>query len=359
MKKITNFELGSIVYFLSRAYFIGISLNTLRVISKQDSWFSILLATLIGIIPLLIFLYIFNYEPDLNLNQKIIKLFGKVFGNIINILLLLFTLFLITIDFSNIVTIIHGDYLSKTPVIFLAIAFIISVFYSVTKGLKTICRSCLIFFYASILLVIISNIGLLVQLDFNNFKPLFLNGGNILKGSFIHLSFNILPLYLINIIPKNQIKNNNKSNLNIFLFYFLANITLFLVAFCIIGIFGIKLATLYQYPEFQMLKHVALIGLSSRLDSILFIQWIFDILILIIIGLYYIVNTTHMFIKEKKNICLFIYCLIIVISTLLVPNNLFLNYISTRTLPIIISVFITTIFILLCVKIKYTKKIKR
>ena len=125
------------------------------------------------------------------------------------------------------------------------------------------------------------------------------------------------------------------------------------------GIFGIKLAMLYQYPEFQILKHVALIGLSSRLDSILFIQWIFDILILIIIGLYYIVDTTHMFIKEKKNICLFIYCLIIVISTLLVPNNLFLNYISTRSLPIIISVFITTIFILLCVKIKYTKKIKR
>ena len=90
MKKITNFELGSIVYFLSRAYFIGISLNSLIVISKQDSWFSILLATLIGIIPLLMFLYIFSYEPDLNLNQKIIKLFGKVFGNIINILLLLF-----------------------------------------------------------------------------------------------------------------------------------------------------------------------------------------------------------------------------------------------------------------------------
>lgn len=359
MKKITNFELGSIVYFLLRAYFVGISLNTLILISKQDSWCSIIIGAIIGIIPLLMFLYIFNYEPDLNINQKNIKLFGKTIGNIINIILLIFTLFLITVDFSNIVTIIHGDYLSKTPAIFLAIAFIISVFYSVTKGLKSICRSCLIFFYASILLVLICNIGLLIQIDFNNLKPFFLDGGNIFKGSLNYLSFNILPLYLINIIPKSQINNNKNTNLTIFIFYFIANITLFLMAFCIMGIFGVKLAGLYQYPEFQILKHVALIGLSSRLDSILFIQWIFDILILVIIGLHYVVDTTHIFVKEKKNICLFIYCLIIVIVSLMIPNNLFLDSISANALPIIISGFVITIFLLICVKIKYTKKIKR
>ena len=58
---------------------------------------------------------------------------------------------------------------------------------------------------------------------------------------------------------------------------------------------------MYQYPEFQILKHVSIIGISSRIDSILFIQWIFDILIFVIVGLYYIVSTSKSFINEKNN----------------------------------------------------------
>lgn len=359
MKKITNLEFGSIIYFIIRAYFVGVSLNALLFISKQDNWISILFGIIIGIIPLLLYIYIFNYEPDLDINKKNIKLFGKTIGNILNITIVFFTLILITTIFGNLVTIIHGDYLSKTPVLFITITFMIAIFYPCTKDINSIARSCLIFFYASIFLVLISNIGLLVQLDVNNFKPIFFYKLDTIKGTFTYISFNTLPLYLINIIPKNKIKNNNKTTKNILIFYVLANISLLVVSICIIGILGIKMAILYQHPEFQILKHIAIIGLSSRLDSILFIQWIIDILIFIIIGLYYVVNTTHIFINEKKNICLFIYCFIISIVTLFITNNIFLNTLIAKKMPFIIT--ITTIFftILICLKIKHTKKIKR
>ena len=62
MKKITNLEFGSIIYFIIRAYFVGVSLNALLFISKQDNWISILFGIIIGIIPLLLYIYIFNYE---------------------------------------------------------------------------------------------------------------------------------------------------------------------------------------------------------------------------------------------------------------------------------------------------------
>lgn len=358
MKKITNLEMGSIVYFLIRAYFIGLTFNVLLTTSKQDNWLCIILGIIFGFIPLLIFFYIFNYEPDLNLNEKNIKLFGKIFGNIINILLASFTFFLIITIFSNLITFIHSDYLSRTPTILIGITFLIAIFYSVYKGVNAISRSCLMLFYISLILVLISNIGLLSQIDINNFKPILFSKTNLINGTYSYIAYNVLPLYLINIIPKNKIKNNNKTIKTIIIFYLIAALTLFLVVFNIIGIFGVKLARLYQYPEFQILKHVSLVGLSARLDSILFIQWIFDLLIFVIVGLYYIISTTHIFIKEKKNICLIIYSAILMLFSELITNNIFINLISLKFLPHVISITTVIIFLLIYFKIKYTNKVK-
>ena len=357
MKKITNLEVGSIIYFLMHAYFIGITFNSIITILKQDSYLGIILGSIIGLIPLLIYLYIFNYEPSLNLNEKNIKLFGKYIGNIINIIISIFTLLIITISFSNLVTIIHSDYLSKTPIILVIITFLIPIYYSVYTGLKSICRASLIFLYITIILVIISNLGLLIQIDINNFKPFFYNNNNLFNGSIYFVIYNITPLYLINIIPKNDIVNNNKTNKYIIIFYLLSILSLLAVTLNIIGIFGIKLTSLYQYPEFQILKHVSIIGISSRIDSILFIQWIFDILIFVIIGLYYVVSTSQSILHEKNNIFLTIYCILILSLTLIVPNDLFINILSLKLLPPIVISFTLIIFILMFIKINYTRQV--
>ena len=358
MKKITNLQVGSLVFFLMHAYFIGITFSSIIVSLKQDSYLSIIVGAIIGFIPLLIYLYIFNYEPNLNLNEKNIKLFGKYIGNILNIFITIFTFLIITTLFSNLVTIIHTDYLSKTPIILLIITFLIPIYYSVYTGIKSICRSSLIFFYMTIILIIVSNLGLLIQVDINNFKPFFYNNSNLLNGSIYFTTYNVTPLYLINIIPKNSIMNNNKTTKYIIAFYLLSVISLLATCLNIIGIFGIRLTSMYQYPEFQILKHVSIIGISSRIDSILFIQWIFGILIFVIVGLYYIVSTSKSFINEKNNIFLTIYCIVILSLTLLVPNDLFINFLSIKILPPIIIIFTLTVFILMYLKINYTSKVK-
>lgn len=359
MKKITNLEIGSLIFFLMHASFIGITFSSLTHTLKQDSYLGILLGSLIGLIPILIYLYIFNYEPNLNLNEKNIKLFGKLLGNVINIIILIFTLIIITIVFSNLVTIIKSDYLSKTPIILVIITFIIPIYYAVNTGLKSICRTSLIFFYITIFLIIISNLGLLIQIDINNFKPLLYNNNNLLNGSIYFIIYNITPLYLINIIPKNSIMHNNKTTKYIIIFYILSIISLLCINLNIIGILGYKLSSLFKYPEYQILKHVSIIGISSRIDSILFIQWIFEILIFVILGLYHIVNTSQSFINEKNNIFLTIYCIVIISLTLIVPNDLFLNLLSLKILPPIIIIFTIVTFISMYLKINHTSKVKR
>ena len=87
MKKMSNFEIGAITYFLIRAYFVGLSFNILLNTSKQQSFVSMIISLLLGIVYLVLFFYIQDYEPNLTIIEKNTKLFGSIIGSIINIII--------------------------------------------------------------------------------------------------------------------------------------------------------------------------------------------------------------------------------------------------------------------------------
>ena len=81
--KITSYEYHSLMWFVMRASFIGISLNNIINISKQNSWLAGLLTLLLGLIPLGIFIYLQNYEKDKNISEKVLDLFTRTFTTIL------------------------------------------------------------------------------------------------------------------------------------------------------------------------------------------------------------------------------------------------------------------------------------
>ena len=124
---------------------IGLSLYTTIKIAGHDSYIGVLIGAFLGLIPLLLFMYIFNYEKDLPLYEKTIYIFGKVFGNIINIItVLLYIIIGITVLF-NLGNFIVSQYLSDTPLLLVISIFIIVVFHIVNKGFETITRVSSIF----------------------------------------------------------------------------------------------------------------------------------------------------------------------------------------------------------------------
>ena len=91
--KIGNKEYSSILFFISETLFLSVGLSEILSLSKNDS----IIAGIIGIILSFIFLYIvlkFNdYEKDLNIFEKIDKLYGKYIGTFINIFLVILSSF--------------------------------------------------------------------------------------------------------------------------------------------------------------------------------------------------------------------------------------------------------------------------
>lgn len=357
--KLTSLEYSIFIYFIMRSTSLGICMNSYLYSAGVDGYLCPIIGAIIGIIPLLILIKIFNYKPELNINEKNIQLFGKIIGNIINIVLILFFIFFGIIIMWNLINFIGSQYLYKTPGIYISIMFAISFLYISYKDINVISRVSNILFYTSILIFIISFLGLANQVKFDNILP-FLEHG--LKGPLIgglaHVAYTIFPLFILLIIPKNSIRDNNKINKKILLFYLIANASKIIVIIFLISIFGIDLATLYEYPEYVILRRISTQGFFQRFESILAIQWIFDIFIMLTLIFYYIKTSFKDVFKVKNDniILLLIIPFICIINNFIFKNNTVGTLFTLNYLPTIIATILIPIIIIILAKTVLQKK---
>ena len=322
MKKINSLEYNTLIWFILRSCFTELSFTTLIYHIKQDSWISIIIGTILGLIPFTIYEIIKKKYPNDNLitiNKKIYK----NFGNIINIILLIGCLIVSSCIFWILIHFTNTLFLSKTSPWIISLALIIPIGYASTKNIHIIGKISLILFYISILFNIIIMTGLTGNIDINGLKPLLENNLNkiILSSSFF-IGFNISKLFFLTAITKNEI-NNYSTKINL-LTYIISCLNLFSILITTICVFGIDLTSIYEYPAFQILKRVNILGTLDRIENILSLEAIFSDFVQIIIIIYYaktiIKETFNTKQKTNKYIVIFI-CLF----TILISNNFLLS----------------------------------
>ena len=355
-KKISNLELSSLTYFITRAFLIGVTFNSLIYSTKQDSWIIPLISIPIGIIFILLINCIIKYKPNLDINEKINKLF-KGFGLVIIIVITSILFLACTLNFLNLNTFIKNSFLTRTPLLALIFLFSIATLYVVRMGLNTISRTSNILFYISIILMVIIIIGLLPNIDIDNLKPfLNLKNENYLKGINTFYAFHICPIFLLTIIPLKKIENS-KIKKAISISYIIASISVFFYLLITISSFGYKLSMLYEYPLFNILKHISITGFTARVESLLIIQLIFDFFICHILLIYFIsMNLKYITKANNINIWYIIISICIILSTLFFSRyKIYLDELLKFEIPIVTSIVSTFIIILICIKIKMSK----
>ena len=170
--KINNLELSSTLFLLIFSCTLGIApLISIR-ICGINSYISVLIGALIGIIPLCIFLYIFNYELDKPINEKTKIIFGKVLGTIINFLSIPFILLLGITQLFNISNFVISQYLINTPLLLIIIVIAITSLYIANKGIKIITKTSFIYAIIILIIFVIAISGLLPEIKIDNLKPI-------------------------------------------------------------------------------------------------------------------------------------------------------------------------------------------
>lgn len=356
--KLSTLQICTIAYSLILSNNMGITTYNLFHHAEQDCLISIIIGTIIGIIPLFIYLKIINYKQELNIYQKINEKL-PIIGKIINLIIAITITYLTALCYFNITNFISSQYLTKTPSLIISIAFLPAPIYLLNKGLTVMGRVSFILTLTGIISVFITIISLIWQVNILNIFPILDEGiKRPLINSLIYICYDITPLFLLTSIPMNNIIDKEKFNKRIIITYIIANTIIFILFFLIISILGVNLTKLYHYPEYDILKKISLVGFVERVESLLSIRWIFYGFITSIFGIYYLKE----YIKSStkiKNDKIIIYTLTIfigIMSNYLFKNNSKANLFIYNTLPHIITITLIILPIIILTKLKKRKK---
>lgn len=363
-KKISGIQIGMLLYLICCSFYLGLNDVILLKKSANQVLISMILGTIIGLIPVFMYLKINDTFPNLNIYQKNKKLFGNIFGNIINSLILLSYMILLIIAIRAIIIFVTSKYLQVTPYIFVGLLIVLTCFIICYKGVETIARISQISFWASLILMIFIEIFLLKYIEFENILPIFTDNyiSSIIEGAIYYASSCGLLTILLLSISKSKIKDQKKYNRTIIIFYLLGSISLIIVMFFVVSCFGYKMASLFRYPEYILLKKIGLLNSELHLENLLAFRWIFYMLGLAIISLYGVMCGIENFNKNVKfkNILSIIIAIICMYSGKIIfgdiPHSIIIvkkYYIPIFALPVFI---LLSIIFIRCIIVKRKNK---
>ena len=350
MKKISYLEASSLLLTIIITFNLGVNLYLLKNNTGIDSWLTILLAYLIGLIPLSLTLYIDSYKPDLTIYEKNIHLFGKI-GTIINIMISLIIFIIAITILYNVTSFINTQFLYHTPIFLTSLLLIALSIYATSKGINVISHISIILMTGSIILFFLSTTSLVKEVNLDYLLPILkTNHESIFLASLKLAIINTLPVIIILIIPKNSITNPQKYHKSLIITYLFGALISFIITTTTITTLNIYLTKAFEYAEYIALKKIKLLGFLERVENIISIKWITESFIYLTLIIYTITQN-----KKIKYNYIPIGITILLTTTYLFPSiTTFNNYLET-TFIYLISILIP-IYLIITLKIIITKK---
>lgn len=354
-QKINCLQYSAMITMIMVASFIGIGVYSIIKSAGVDSYISIIFAFFLSIPALLLFLYICSYEPDLAFPQKMEKLYGKCGGRIVTYLVAIFIFIYANNYMYNLINFIVSQFLPETPILVVGIVFSILAIYANKLGMQSMSRTCLLLLSVNLILLAIGILGVIPDFELTNLKPVLEFGiSRPLGGTLYIFTVCVMPIFALLIIPKNDMVDSKKFNRSVIIAYIVSFLIIFFILFMILGVLGIYLASIYQYPEYIFLKHVNLFGFLDRIENIIAAQWIFGLFFSVAFAVYYITNS----IKPNYNSKLLpvsVVTLMLLGSIFLLPNNTIFNTYVYEVIPIL-RIISFVIFILIGISIFIKQK---
>lgn len=340
--KVDGIGYSSLVFSLVKCCFLGMAMFIIINISKIDSYMVPILSTIIGFIPLLLFIYITKNKDGLDIIDLNIKIFGKWFGNVLNIILNLTFIFLASIILYNLSVFLQTQILPNTAYIYVSIMIITAVVYAASKNIAVISRISQMIFIIAIVMFGVSWLGLLEWSDFENLTPVLENGFSpVITSTLYYVVFSVSPIFALTIISRDKLKTEKKHTKKIIIMYLVSNFVIFGIIFAILTVLGYNVASIYKYPEYATLKKYSLLNIIERIENTLALQFIFDMFMYIVVAYYFVIHSCKKIIKPDKIRMLLPYAISIVV--LIVPLKIFENKLasiefSNTYLPYILAI---------------------
>lgn len=361
-EKVNSFSLSVLVITLSGAPFWGILTSYILYNSKEATPVSMIIGYILGLIISKVFLSFNDTYKDLISSKKIDKIYGK-FGIVINFIEVILALFAYIFLCYRLSSFLSSQYLIETPQIYFYLLILALTYYIASKGIETLTRVTIISLYVAIFIFIFDYSILFKEINWNNFLPLLtVNIKSILKSSVIYALFSsVLPIFSMSIKKADIVEEENFNKMYIKM-YSISSLILFIAITFTIGVYGIRLSSLFDYPLYTVLKKIELFSFIDSIENISVILWILysinasaSVLLSIFNNLKEALNLTNKKFKYSK---LIIMIIILLITLLFYNKNSYIETIEYIKYPIYVTftLFLITFISLIISKISRKKK---
>lgn len=334
VERVTWFGYQSFIFTLVRALTISIGSYIMFTISQIDTHIATILGFFMAIIPFFMFMTISKNKYRLDIIDLNIKLFGKIFGNILNVVINVVFLMIGSLTLYTMSQYIDIQYIPNTSAVYVNLLIILPAIYAASKSIATISRISQCVLVYNLLIFILSIFGLVAEFDYNNFLPIFdKDVPSILHSGLIFALSVISPIFLMTIIPQSKVikKEYNKKKMLLF-FSVSVLVTIFIIVTTIL-IMGIDVINIYRYPIFMALRQFSLFTIFERLERFLSLQFLMDVIILLILTIYFVATSINKVFKAKTKENIFSYIVgivIVIISSFIIKDNIKINEIVSK-----------------------------
>lgn len=354
-EKIEGLGFSSFIYPLMFTCFIGMATLNIFSVAQVDSWISVIVGAIIGLIPFSLVMYIIKNSKGENILDLNISLFGKRIGTIFNVIINIILIFLGSLILYNLSLFLDTQYIPDTSSLYVKILIMVPVIYAASRSIATISRISQVVLIINIALFLLSALGIISDFDTNNMLPVLAKGSMpVLFGGIQYAIFSGLPLFLLTIIPTKLLKNQKNIVRNSTIVYILTNVMILAMFVITIGILGYEVVSIYKYPEYMVLKQFSLFGIIERLEGTLGIQFVFSMFVFITLIIYICSKSINVVWKDLKLQQLFptlIGILMIGISGIMFKNSTFATFFIGKYVPWIFGIVLSAIILILCIGI--------
>lgn len=326
MNKISTREIFTVLVSLFILTFPMIATQKILKNGNTSSLIVLLIGFVMGLIPLFMIICLNKKKGDKSIftyNKDNFKVFGSIF-NILYIILILFLLFVLSYTILNFTI---NQLLIRNSYYITGLIYSSLIALCVCKGKEIICRTSLILYFILIVSTITGFIMLIPEIEIDNILPIIsVDYKNIIYLSFSIPSYSVLLFSSILCIKNNDFIDKQRLNKRIVEAYLIGSLIVFLFYFFIISIYGIDLASIFIYPEYNLFKKINLFDFIQRVENIMATSFYISSFSGICFLLYFIkVYFKETFkINNKNKINIFVFILTISIS--FISTYMFTNY---------------------------------
>lgn len=344
--KIQSLGYASFIYSISKSCFLGMASYLIFNMSNIDSYISAILGTIIGLIPLGIFLFTVNHSENKDVLALNTTLFGKPIGITLNIILTLTFFVIAIIMLYNVSEFATSQFLPDTNINYVRILILLPIIYASSKNINVIVKISQVIMFINLGFFIVSCFGLLSEWHLDNIFPIMKDGITpSLKSMIIYAIFSTFPMFLMTIIPQSVVQQDKHKNKKVIFVYLLFNFVIIMIIFNVIFVLGGELLPIYRYPEFTALKKFQLFEIIERVENTLSLQFVFTASMFLILSFHFILEAIKKFIKNEKFIKVFpalLGIVVLIISNFTFKDSTQFKTFLERFLPwiIVIGVFV-------------------